>query len=152
MRVGTGDVSPLRFIPAYAGNSLVSAPTEIQNSVHPRLRGELVGLTTNNVISVGSSPLTRGTLTMKDLMAAHKTVHPRLRGELRSCAALRARKTGSSPLTRGTQRNSVRIRLSIWFIPAYAGNSAALEAAAVAAAVHPRLRGELEGGSDPKRP
>ena len=61
---------------------------------------------------------------MKDLMAAHKTVHPRLRGELRSCAALRARKTGSSPLTRGTQRNSVRIRLSIWFIPAYAGNSA----------------------------
>ena len=50
-----------RFIPAYAGNSLIRRPTKTAKSVHPRLRGEL-GLNHHVDLSVaGSSPLTRGT-------------------------------------------------------------------------------------------
>ena len=83
-------------------------------------------------MNIGSSPLTRGT-------------------RLKLCES-RIPQRGSSPLTRGTQAEILEFVQRRRFIPAYAGNSAALEAAAVAAAVHPRLRGELEGGSDPKRP
>ena len=51
-----------RFIPAYAGNSNARACAAKALSVHPRLRGELKFLASHQENSVGSSPLTRGTL------------------------------------------------------------------------------------------
>ena len=91
-----------RFIPAYAGNSGHSVQGTSICPVHPRLRGELFNIRRLESRSVGSSPLTRGTLNcdflyfplnrfipayagnsslvMKSFLAI--PVHPRLRGEL----------------------------------------------------------------------
>ena len=52
--------------------------------------------------SVGSSPLTRGTLTITTEQDETVSVHPRLRGELILIDAHVAERAGSSPLTRGT--------------------------------------------------
>ena len=73
--------------------------------------------------SVGSSPLTRGTLTITTEQDETVSVHPRLRGELKEDEVRAKRDSGSSPLTRGTRRHG------------YGG--------ATKNAVHPRLRGEL---------
>ncbi len=121
-------------------------------TVHPRLRGELFMKMKRTHRIPGSSPLTRGTRGVSMSSRRLRPVHPRLRGELSLNNAVIEFIVGSSPLTRGTHERRPPPLKYRWFIPAYAGNSAALEAAAVAAAVHPRLRGELEGGSDPKRP
>ena len=119
----TNCLTYVRFIPAYAGNSLAS--------MEPR---------PNNV---GSSPLTRGTL-YEQLCAVHGCpVHPRLRGELfRPCESV-ANVVGSSPLTRGTLPNMIGNSPCPRFIPAYAGNSLALRMMSKSETVHPRLRGEL---------
>ena len=50
-----------RFIPAYAGNSSLSNSTISEQTVHPRLRGELAHIELGVVLGGGSSPLTRGT-------------------------------------------------------------------------------------------
>ena len=73
--------------------------------------------------SVGSSPLTRGTLTITTEQDETVSVHPRLRGELSAGALDSTYHVGSSPLTRGTHQRGSLIQLSDRFIPAYAGNS-----------------------------
>ena len=92
----------LRFIPAYAGNSLLGFYRRSGRTVHPRLRGELFDYVEYFQHYGGSSPLTRGTQEVKRLRAerlrfipayagnstmrrrrlSRRTVHPRLRGEL----------------------------------------------------------------------
>ena len=52
----------VRFIPAYAGNSVGTCGRRSGNSVHPRLRGELLSEPLLKTAWFGSSPLTRGTL------------------------------------------------------------------------------------------
>ena len=61
---GTKDASGMswRFIPAYAGNSIVEETFFAPPSVHPRLRGELTVSFFVYQRRTGSSPLTRGTL------------------------------------------------------------------------------------------
>ena len=59
--VSTGSREP-GFIPAYAGNSLDRGASINGDAVHPRLRGELIGLARRLRRRTGSSPLTRGTL------------------------------------------------------------------------------------------
>ena len=58
--VSTGSREP-GFIPAYAGNSLDRGASINGDAVHPRLRGELIGLARRLRRRTGSSPLTRGT-------------------------------------------------------------------------------------------
>ena len=75
--------SPIgRFIPAYAGNSDVRELNLPGNSVHPRLRGELVIRLRQVAEYLGSSPLTRGTRVGLLSHVIKRSVHPRLRGEL----------------------------------------------------------------------
>ena len=102
-QLGWGAFSEIaRFIPAYAGNSLVSHGGYDGEPVHPRLRGELEVVRILRVRNDGSSPLTRGTPSFisgsgigdrfipayagnsKHLIEkkSHQAVHPRLRGEL----------------------------------------------------------------------
>ena len=50
--------------------------------------------------------------------------------------------TGSSPHTRGAQNKSMGRGGTSRFIPAYAGNAAAVQRRADAELVHPRIRGE----------
>ena len=52
----------VRFIPAYAGNSVRPVCGANPDPVHPRLRGELGSTIADPVAKGGSSPLTRGTL------------------------------------------------------------------------------------------
>ena len=63
---GTHLIDPIvntlcRFIPAYAGNSVNGTLQSQGQTVHPRLRGELLGYVQNLTFLFGSSPLTRGT-------------------------------------------------------------------------------------------
>ena len=91
-----------RFIPAYAGNSLLILFLLLLLAVHPRLRGELKPVRWRSPTDTGSSPLTRGTQIKlaKDRSSSrfipayagnsrihcgirpNIPVHPRLRGEL----------------------------------------------------------------------
>ena len=132
-----------RFIPAYAGNSGSDAYEYIGNPVHPRLRGELPYFFERLRAASGSSPLTRGTQTLRPRLLplwrfipayagnsialltswTRMTVHPRLRGELTHCFRLDCARGGSSPLTRGTLEKLWNVREETRFIPAYAGNS-----------------------------
>ena len=132
-----------RFIPAYAGNSILNSPPLERLTVHPRLRGELGQTISSGCIPSGSSPLTRGTRAVSRPLhgfsrfipayagnsyprrrSCHLTaVHPRLRGELSLLTVLRVFDDGSSPLTRGTLFHSIQQHTSSRFIPAYAGNS-----------------------------
>ncbi len=50
-----------RFIPAGAGNTLISQATPARIAVHPRWRGEHTMTQFNNLNASGSSPLARGT-------------------------------------------------------------------------------------------
>ena len=92
----------VRFIPAYAGNSNMTAWGVRVVTVHPRLRGELWHRAIRYVLLGGSSPLTRGTQQKESFLsnrlrfipayagnssfslnsALSPAVHPRLRGEL----------------------------------------------------------------------
>ncbi len=133
---------PVRFIPAYAGNSSPENKIVFPTSVHPRLRGELGMAAKIAAATAGSSPLTRGTLTeylskwpasrfipayAGNSLPVNPTstegpVHPRLRGEL---------------MVYGTAQDAAG------FIPAYAGNSKSRPGRTHSITVHPRLRGEL---------
>ena len=93
------------------------------NPVHPRLRGELRMRTTSKTFHNGSSPLTRGTLSLRYSQSRHLAVHPRLRGELEYRIRSLCNVSGSSPLTRGTRNAVALIVFFARFIPAYAGNS-----------------------------
>ena len=113
-----------RFIPAYAGNSIPSDKSCFLESVHPRLRGELVRLLSASRDLNGSSPLTRGTHVLRRDVVSHTwfipayagnskelgadtafhLVHPRLRGELGSSCASREFHSAVHPRLRGELR------------------------------------------------
>ena len=154
---------PIRFIPAYAGNSSQCRHLSKVESVHPRLRGELaVGSFSDKIVS-GSSPLTRGTQLairqrergrrfipayagnsrVRESLLFDSAVHPRLRGELKVKVKKVFILLGSSPLTRGTHQSIDEVRVNARFIPAYAGNSSEPQRFWQPVSVHPRLGGEL---------
>ena len=109
------------LIPAHAGKTSSSRTGSVRCGAHPRSRGENVP--TNHLFGrrSGSSPLTRGKLTVDEeavgvggLIPAHagKTAivglpvavswaHPRSRGENYRSARFQLGREGSSPLTRG---------------------------------------------------
>ena len=117
----------LRFIPAYAGNSKQLLMRSYFNSVHPRLRGELVSENAPDNLRVRFIPAYAGNSSDSILITANHY--------------------GSSPLTRGTQFRSYAAIGKQRFIPAYAGNSIVLQGVSPKDAVHPRLRGELHAYS-----
>ena len=119
-----------RFIPAGAGNTRSRRPAAPARPVHPRWRGEHTATLRRCLLSVGSSPLARGTpleIMRKDgherfipagagntLFAGscglESAVHPRWRGEHTGIVRNTPLMRGSSPLARGTladQRNQV---------------------------------------------
>ena len=131
-----------RFIPALAGNIACQGGEGERVSVHPRTRGEHKLIIHYVLLTIGSSPHSRGTFASLlpvslvdrfipalagNIGGRHSPrprapVHPRTRGEhcrllsLCSCAA------GSSPHSRGTFVIRGFRRLPGRFIPALAGN------------------------------
>ena len=114
--------SRLRFIPAHAGNTAIWPAASGAMPVHPRTRGEHIGMPTLD--SEGSS------------------VHPRTRGEHGDMASGVGRNAGSSPHTRGTPGSAPTPLLERRFIPAHAGNTTVGTVLVVSTPVHPRTRGE----------
>ena len=130
------------FIPAHAGNGIASRWPGIRKPVHPRARGERVPFHPISISVNGSSPRTRGTVTVSpypftlfQFIPAYAgnghsststvfmvTVHPRARGERGSHALICATTSGSSPRTRGTGMPAPPHRGARRFIPAHAGN------------------------------
>ena len=167
-----------RFIPARAGNTRGTPCRMATRSVHPRSRGEHMGWICWPKKYYGSSPLARGTRRSRPRTRAmvrfiparagntcgirrarsRCPVHPRSRGEHICRTASAPPSAGSSPLARGTPQPNRRARHDRRFIPARAGNTAALFGIRGSSTVHPRSRGEhavqhpaqrLQGGSSP---
>ena len=150
------------IIPAYAGNTRISKDEACRSGDHPRLRGEHGSPRLTTHLQLGSSPPTRGTLTVADdeaddegiipAYAGNTTVrvraepvkedHPRLRGEHNGVYSSNTPPAGSSPPTRGTQLRKVKVYEASGIIPAYAGNTSVSASARGRTRDHPRLRGE----------
>ena len=151
-----------RFIPASAGNtSAVNACGGLM-SVHPRERGEHVGVRCRPSSKAGSSPRARGTRGQRPAADALRQfipasagntsagsvgrsagpVHPRERGEHIATLFDAGAGYGSSPRARGTPEGVARLALELRFIPASAGNTRNIAPSCCNTAVHPRERGE----------
>ena len=156
--------TPMRFIPAGAGNSSSAFLCAVSKSVYPRWRGELSTIYPPLLNGTGLSPLARGTLPLVSCRprknrfipagagnsnsytdkSSKQTVYPRWRGELAVPLHQRVQNPGLSPLARGTRCCLYRTLRESRFIPAGAGNSNIPGDNQPAYSVYPRWRGELE--------
>ena len=132
-----------RFIPACAGNSTEPSPAIKRQAVHPRVCGELDADDDAAWCSAGSSPRVRGTLPPRICGRRPRRFIPACAGNSPRCGASAPRKFGSSPRVRGTRLAGNIVPSGQRFIPACAGNSPAIRDRRQAAAVHPRVCGEL---------
>ena len=155
-------LSPLRFIPAGAGNGMSLIQKIPDLAVHPRGCGERILSVRRKWLKIGSSPRVRGTerfgcvpfgphrfipagagngiyipLSSQDL-----PVHPRGCGERSRMAMCSGLAAGSSPRVRGTDLHRHRIGGADRFIPAGAGNGPAVGMKNRSITVHPRGCGE----------
>ena len=150
----------LRLIPTHAGNTLKSTLCMALTRAHPRSRGEHTPTKALRRRTWGSSPLTRGTSSVRygrretfRLISARagntvqapeaptgRTNHPRSHGEhLPRPRAARSR-MGSSP--RGTLGTATPTDPTSGLIPARAGNTNSTVPLTRNPAAHPRSRGE----------
>ena len=152
----------IRFIPAWAGNSLMTCDSASFRSVHPRMGGEQAYVRLHILLRLGSSPHGRGTVksSIEDTKAfrfipawagnrarwpksqMRQTVHPRMGGEQRERPELIWAISGSSPHGRGTGSKKAKESRLLRFIPAWAGNSCHKSTGQPAFSVHPRMGGE----------
>ena len=151
-----------RFIPAGAGNTASSLPSVWPAPVYPRWRGEHIRQDAALGISIGLSPLARGTLSQppaaqptprfipagagntgqKDAGRPAAAVYPRWRGEHSDEVIELDQQLGLSPLARGTQHLPLCRTPASRFIPAGAGNTAERGPTLWRQPVYPRWRGE----------
>ena len=153
-----------RFIPAPAGNRIVTVTSFPLAAVHPRACGEQLTRILESAVDAGSSPRLRGTGFSSQ--PAHSDyrfipapagnsmstgvgsvlgpVHPRACGEQITSLSNKTRLTGSSPRLRGTE-GPLRPQWSCSrFIPAPAGNRREIGNGSLTDPVHPRACGEQE--------
>ena len=155
-----------RFIPAWAGNSLPRSDIPLRIPVHPRVGGEQVIRGNMGNPLNGSSPRGRGTVPparaapgpvrfipawagnrfLPSRCWYQRSVHPRVGGEQVRALVNGDISSGSSPRGRGTAGVTTGADRPRRFIPAWAGNRAALRAVTGLAAVHPRVGGEQCAG------
>jgi len=132
-----------RFIPIHTGNSPAHPRDSITQTVHPHTHGELYTMTPYSDIAPGSSPYTRGTLSLGMFQSvcnrfipihtgnskqtssqnSNPTVHPHTHGELTGRENGPDSSIGSSPYTRGTPGLSEEAYSVQRFIPIHTGNS-----------------------------
>ena len=151
-----------RFIPALAGNRLISPLAEALYAVHPRACGEQAAKGHGSGVFHGSSPRLRGTgichqekATKQRFIPAlagnrkglyrreiNRPVHPRACGEQSMHSQRRSVWRGSSPRLRGTDYACWYAGYCERFIPALAGNRIIHSKPDLERAVHPRACGE----------
>ena len=159
--------STTRFIPAWAGNTTRKTTLINESSVHPRVGGEHSRQEPGTTRVPGSSPRGRGTLpfmfvcdvlirfipawagntTGRVPMTVSRTVHPRVGGEHSLRILTLPSVAGSSPRGRGTRVRIADCQCQSRFIPAWAGNTQALQSVAIRSSVHPRVGGEHSSAS-----
>jgi len=120
----------VRFIPAGAGNTVAFGTPNPCRPVHPRGRGEHMGIPSLGSGAIGSSPRARGTLHRRAAAGAprrfipagagntnrsrrcggRRPVHPRGRGEHKPMVCGSTIRSGSSPRARGTPSADTRVR------------------------------------------
>ena len=151
-----------RFIPALAGNAVMSPSRLLLCAVHPRAGGERILGPSTAAIIAGSSPRWRGTLSAvpqssrvqrfipalagnaprpKDARCP-SPVHPRAGGERLGPQRYSRHNPGSSPRWRGTHGERADAKEDERFIPALAGNAVSILLPRRVASVHPRAGGE----------
>ena len=133
-----------------------------ERPAHPRSRGEHSLSSTAGASCCGSSPLARGTPSLRLSRSAlwrliparagntrpsafssvSKSAHPRSRGEHLSSAFNAPYWCGSSPLARGTHNTLVPAVKTVRLIPARAGNTFYDRVMEKSVSAHPRSRGE----------
>ncbi len=151
-----------RFIPAGAGNTIMTAINIHIRAVYPRWRGEHVVIGRIRRDKTGLSPLARGTqfnifvvtgafrfipagagnTSKSSAICAFLAVYPRWRGEHIFVMVDVVDDSGLSPLARGTRgvrRGNIAFPR---FIPAGAGNTRIKRAGQRHTTVYPRWRGE----------
>ena len=136
------------LIPAHAGKTWDNRDEAPASVAHPRSRGENLTGAEDQLVSLGSSPLTRGKPASgpafgrgPGLIPAHagKTVgwshrqgisraHPRSRGENDLTEPIIWEMPGSSPLTRGKHEKPNEGACNAGLIPAHAGKTCARHA------------------------
>ena len=152
----------VRLIPAHAGKTAAVRRRPGRVRAHPRSRGENRSSSAPWLVGCGSSPLTRGKLTLTipvscviGLIPAHagKTrarrrgqtrweAHPRSRGENVVQTVDGEGNLGSSPLTRGKLELRVVEPVPAGLIPAHAGKTEGVCGYRRIVGAHPRSRGE----------
>ena len=131
-----------RIIPAYAGSTPGVTEAVLDETDHPRIRGEHPRAPVTIVHGAGSSPHTRGARHSSILRRALMTDHPRIRGEHEMRRVVIGAPEGSSPHTRGARPLRGRAPLRRRIIPAYAGSTPLTDLKSVGGGDHPRIRGE----------
>ena len=155
-------IAGARLIPAHAGKT-APGPTPARGwAAHPRSRGENITWIAQLITSCGSSPLTRGKLSLPvDATQAHRLIpahagktrelwtrnsrpraHPRSRGENIKTALGEYADDGSSPLTRGKRTTHSVPRKEHGLIPAHAGKTTPHTDHTHHTRAHPRSRGD----------
>ena len=141
-RSDSPDVSHARLIPAHAGKTTASAPSQATSTAHPRSRGENIGTAWINIVPSGSSPLTRGKPVTTLPGAVGLRLIPAHAGKTVPVDHESGRVGGSSPLTRGKQGHPLRPVGVHGLIPAHAGKTVRVQDRYVQVRAHPRSRGE----------
>ena len=158
-----------RFIPAWAGNTLIGMGSSTAGTVHPRVGGEHTAAAIRIRHFSGSSPRGRGTRSHNSLPnelwrfipawagntrglilpCLNCSVHPRVGGEHRNPPNPPCQGGGSSPRGRGTYLYSGYLYSVLRFIPAWAGNTCGRSSSSGKLPVHPRVGGEHDlAGTD----
>ena len=158
----SGGVGSGGIIPALAGNTLSDRPNQLRKPDHPRSRGEYTLSWCLPLPLCGSSPLSRGILSVRRVSStvigiipalAGNTIrrdvrvpspgdHPRSRGEYYPIFSEAYRPRGSSPLSRGIRNRPALGWNPGRIIPALAGNTSAFTGTSAVGGDHPRSRGE----------
>ena len=131
-----------RFIPACAGNASRRSDALLPHPVHPRMRGERCLVAGLALLSIGSSPHARGTLSDPFCIADGIRFIPACAGNAISGSSSAFSCFGSSPHARGTPSRGQLGPRCLRFIPACAGNACPAPLARCRCTVHPRMRGE----------
>ena len=131
-----------RFIPACAGNRMISPTNGDPPPVHPRVCGEQRMSRIGNSPIDGSSPRVRGTeLTPQQTQICQRFI-PACAGNRILGIPTWGGITGSSPRVRGTGLETETHGRLVRFIPACAGNSCKRVRVFCFRSVHPRVCGE----------